>query len=283
MHSTQPAPLDVKLMNWTASALFLLCAAVVLAAAGWWLLRNPVFAIDSIEVQGDLDHHNEATLRAHTGSRLQGNFFTVNLAQTREVFESVPWVRRASVRREFPNQLRVQLQEHHAAAFWGAPDQSTLVNNFGEVFEANVGDLEHEDLPRLHGSQPEQAPELLAMYRRLAPVFDGIEMKLETLWLTPRGSWRGQLDGGALIEFGAGTPEQVEAVVQRFVQTLTQVAAKYGRRVDALETADLRHNEGYAVRLRGVSTVSAEAPGKPAPAKPAPAKPAATKPVPVRR
>ena len=283
MRSLQPAPLDVKLMNWTASALFLLCTAVVLAATAWWLLRNPIFAIASIEVQGDLDHHNVATLRAHTGSRLQGNFFTVNLAQTREVFESVPWVRRASVRREFPNQLRVQLQEHHAAAFWGGPDQSTLVNNFGEVFEANVGDVEHEDLPRLHGSQPAQAPELLAMYRRLAPVFEGIEMKLETLWLTPRGSWRGQLDGGALIEFGAGTPEQVQAVVQRFLQTLTQVAAKYGRRVDALESADLRHNEGYAVRLRGVSTVNAEAPGKPAPGKPASAKPAASKPAAVRR
>jgi cell division protein FtsQ len=51
-------------------------------------------------------------------------------------------------------------------------------------------------------------------------------------------------------------------VVQRteqFVQTLTQAAARYGRRPEALVSADLRHADGYAIRLRGVSTVSADA------------------------
>jgi cell division protein FtsQ len=37
---------------------------------------------------------------------------------------------------------------------------------------------------------------------------------------------------------------------------VTQVTSKYGRRTDALESADLRHGDGYAVRLRGVTTVT---------------------------
>ncbi|RUP35749.1 MAG: cell division protein FtsQ, partial [Curvibacter sp.] len=48
----------------------------------------------------------------------------------------------------------------------------------------------------------------------------------------------------------------------RFVATLTQVTSRYGRRPTSLESADLRHTEGYALRLRGVTTVSAEAPKK---------------------
>ena len=275
MADTLPAPFDVKLMNWTASALFLLCAVAVLAAGAWWVLRNPAFAIGSIVVQGDLSHNNAVTLRANAASRLQGNFFTVNLGQAREVFESVPWVRRATVRREFPNQLRVQLQEHRAAALWGPEDQSAMVNSFGEVFEANVGDVDQDDLPRLHGPQA-QAPEVLRMYHRLAPLFGGIDMELDELWLSPRGGWRGRLDGGALVEFGSGTPDEVEAVVRRFVQTLTQVTSKYGRRVDALESADLRHNEGYALRLRGVTTLVPDAVAKPS-VKPAAPKPAAAR------
>ena len=39
------APFDVKLMNLTASVLLAACAAVLLAAALWWLVRNPTFAI----------------------------------------------------------------------------------------------------------------------------------------------------------------------------------------------------------------------------------------------
>jgi cell division protein FtsQ len=33
------------------------------------------------------------------------------------------------------------------------------------------------------------------------------------------------------------------------------VTARYGRTASALESADLRHQDGYAIRLRGVSTL----------------------------
>ena len=280
MSDSLPVPFDVKLMNLTASVLFLLCGVAVLAAGAWWVLRMPVFGLGGIVVQGELTHNNAVTLRANASPRLQGNFFTVDLGAAREVFETVPWVRKATVRREFPNLLRVQLQEHQPVAHWGAEDQSAMVNNFGEVFEANVGDIDQDDLPRLHGPA-QQAPEVLAMYRRLAPLFASLDTTLDELWLSSRGGWRGQLDSGAVIEFGSGTPEEIEAVTQRFVSTLTQVTSKYGRRADALESADLRHHEGYALRMRGVTTVTAEVAAKPVKpvAKPV-VKPAAKPPAP---
>ena len=40
------------------------------------------------------------------------------------------------------------------------------------------------------------------------------------------------------------------------LRTLAQVAQQYRRSPEALESADLRHDGGYAVRLRGVTTVS---------------------------
>jgi cell division protein FtsQ len=33
------------------------------------------------------------------------------------------------------------------------------------------------------------------------------------------------------------------------------VASKLGRKVTALEVADLRHDKGYALRMRGVTTI----------------------------
>lgn len=263
MNNSLPVPFDAKLMNLTASVLFVLFGAAVLAAGAWWVLHHSAFGIGGIVVQGQVTHNNEVTLRANAAPRLEGNFFTVDLGQARAVFESVPWVRRAMVQREFPNRLRVQLEEHQPVAHWGREDQSSMVNSFGEVFEANVGEVDQDDLPRLYGPA-EHAAEVLAMYRRLTPLFAPLDTTLDELRLSSRGGWRGQLDSGALIEFGSGTPEEIEAITQRFVQTLTQVTAKYGRRVDALESADLRHNEGYALRLRGVSTISAEAAAKPA-------------------
>jgi cell division protein FtsQ len=54
----------------------------------------------------------------------------------------------------------------------------------------------------------------------------------------------------------------VSARTTRFLRTLTQVTARYSRRPDAVESADLRHPDGYALRLRGVSTVVSSEPKK---------------------
>ena len=46
------------------------------------------------------------------------------------------------------NELRVTLEEHRPAAYWEHDDRDDqLVNTFGEVFDANVGDVEDEHLP----------------------------------------------------------------------------------------------------------------------------------------
>lgn len=250
-----PLPLDVRLMNIAASALFAACGLLLLAALGWWALRHPLFAIGGITVRGDTVHNSVAMLRANVAPRLAGNFFTVDLQRAREAFEAVPWVRQAVVRREFPNRLRVQLQEHQAVALWGPEGESRLVNSHGEVFEANVGDVEQDGLPRLAGP-PDASAQVLAMYRGLQPLFEPLDLAVEQLVLTGRGSWTLTLDSGAMVELGRGTPEEVVARSRRFAQTLTQVTSKYGRRPEALVSADLRHADGYAVRLRGVSTVA---------------------------
>jgi cell division protein FtsQ len=48
--------------------------------------------------------------------------------------------------------------------------------------------------------------------------------------------------------------DDVMARMQRVSQTLAQVTQKLGRKATAIESADLRHDNGYALRLRGVST-----------------------------
>ena len=246
-------PADVRLMNITATVLFVAFGLLLVAALGWWAVRHPIFAIGGIVVQGDVTHNSAATLRANVAPRLAGNFFTVDLAKAREAFEAVPWVRRAVVNRQFPNKLRVVLQEHQPAAFWGTEAESRLVNIHGEVFEANPGDVDQDDMPRLAGPEG-TSRQVLAMYSGLKPMLEKLDLGIEQVVLTGRGGWSLSLDSGAVVELGRGSTDEVLARSQRFAQTLTQVTAKYGRRPEALVTADLRHADGYAVRLRGVAT-----------------------------
>lgn len=245
-------PADIRFMNGMSMAFGWLFVGMALVLLTSWLFRQPIFNLSAIMVRGDVTHNNAVTLRANVAPRLAGNLFTVNLEQTRAVFESAPWVRNAVVQRHFPDRLKVLLQEHQAVAYWGPEGDTRLVNSFGEVFEANQAEVESADLPQLNGP-PGQTPLVLQAYRQLSVQFEKLEMQLERLELTGQGSWRARLDSGAALELGHGSADEIEARTQRFIATLNQVSSRYGR---DLESADLRYSNGYALKLKGVTTLN---------------------------
>lgn len=251
LQNAVPLPPDVKLMNALSVFLGLVFAAMVLALAVAWLMRQSLFNLSAIHVQGDLTHNNAFTLRANVAPKLAGNFLTVDMDHTRAAFEQVPWVRRAVVQREFPNRLKVVLQEHNAVAYWGPEEDVRLVNDFGEVFEVNQGDAQADGLPLLGGPQG-QALGVLQTYQALFPMFKEMGAVLEQLQLSGQGNWHAQLDSGATIELGHGSTQEITARTRRFIATLKQVSARFERN---LESADLRYGNGYAIKLRGVTTL----------------------------
>ena len=175
-----------------------------LGAVGTWIARHPAWTLKGISVQGDLGHQNAVGLRAQLATplrKLEGSFLTLDLQQVRQMFEAVPWVRQAVVQREFPNRLRVTLQEHQAVAWWGESGSGRLVNELGEVFEASPDDS--DGLPELVGP-PDQSAQVWALYQLLSAELARLELGLARLELTERGSWRAELSNGARLELGRG-------------------------------------------------------------------------------
>jgi cell division protein FtsQ len=256
-------PWDVRLMNSVAVLIFAAALLALLLAAVKWATRSPVFTVRAIALDAALQRTNIASVRANALPRLAGNFFSVDLDAARTAFESVPWVRRAVVRRVWPNKLAVVLEEHQAAALWQGEDRrgDRLVNTHGEVFEANVGDVEDEALPTLAGPEARSA-QMLSMLRRLSASLAPLGDPIETLRLSSRGSWRADLDGGAALEIGRGSEDELVGRVDRLVRTLGTVASRFGGAPRAMVSADLRHPDGYALKLAGIST-SAAATGTP--------------------
>jgi cell division protein FtsQ len=249
-------PPDVRLMNAAAVVSAAIGAALLLASALVWLGRSPAFALRAIDLEGDLQRNSVAMLRANVMPRLSGNFFSVDVERVRTAFEAVPWVRHASVRRVWPDRLVVRLEEHEPVALWRSRplDGDRLVNGFGEVFEANLGDVEEDALPLLEGPQG-SAQRMLILLRRVQPLLAWQDLRIDSLHLSARGAWRATLDGEVAIELGRGSEDEVMARVDRFARTLGQVTAHFGA---PLLAADLRHPDSYAVRLRNVSTAAAD-------------------------
>ncbi|MBL8326818.1 MAG: cell division protein FtsQ/DivIB [Rubrivivax sp.] len=248
-------PGDVRLMNAVVALVVAGAALSLLVAGAWWLTRAPMFNLRSIEVKGELTRNQLPTLRTHALPELAGNFFSIDLDAARRAFESVPWVRRAVVRRLWPDRLVVQVEEHEVLALWEANEGSQtgftrLVNTFGEVFEANLADVEDEALPLFTGPEG-RAAEALGLWKRLQPAFAGRGQRIQHLAQSGRGSWRAELGKGVVVELGRGTEAEVAERTERFLRTVGTMTAKYRQ---PFVYADLRHAEGYALKLRGVGT-----------------------------
>lgn len=257
-------PGDVRLMN---AAARLLLALVLLGAAlaAWrWLQQAPVLPIRHVQLQGEVTRHSAEEVREHAAPLLAGHFLGLDLAQGRAAFEALPWVRRAVVRRVFPDTLVVELQEHQPAAVWEGPADAPssapaerLVNREGEVFEADIGEVEEDGLPRLAGPEG-SAAQMLALAGRLQQAIAPAGLGLARLQLSQRGAWLLELEGGARLTLGRGSEAELLARCERFARTYAELRERYPQ---PLEYADLRHADGYALRLRGVST-AAELPAR---------------------
>ena len=172
----------------------------------WWVLRQP--ALRARRHHGATARSRTttpSTLRANVAPQLAGNFFTVDLAARAQAFEAVPWVRQAVVRREFPNRLRVQLQEHRAGGALGrarpARGWSTASARCSRPTSAEVERTTCRGWP----ARTARPAQVLGMYRaRRAAVRAAGAGRRAQLTLTGRGSWQLELDTGAVIELGRG-------------------------------------------------------------------------------
>ena len=254
-------PLDVKLMTLVTHALVVVFVVLCLGAFGTWIVRHPAWTLRAITVHGDVSHQNAVGLRAQLAAQmrkqLDGSFLTVDLQRVRALFQTVPWVREARVQREFPNRLRVTLEEHQAVAWWGQAGSGQLVSRLGEVFDASPDD--GDGLPELAGPL-DQAPLVWSLYQTLSAELGRLEMGLVRLELNERGNWRAELDNGARMELGRGSPEDLLERTRRFTATLGQLTQRYP---GALQTVDLRYPNGYALRVQGVTTVTEDDSQKP--------------------
>ncbi|MCX8087606.1 MAG: cell division protein FtsQ/DivIB [Rhodocyclaceae bacterium] len=221
-----------------------------LAALGWGALkalaRLPLFPLREIVVatapaRVSLDQLEHVARRA-----VVGNFFTVDLEAARQAFEALPWVRQASVRRQWPDGLLLALEEHEAVARWrplsAERTGDELINRQGEVFRAPLAEGAAA-LPLLSGPEG-SAAELLRRHQEFSAPLAAIGRRIEALALSPRRAWRLELDDGFVVELGRDQEKHpLEERLARFVAHADAARA----RLPAARMADMRYPNGFVL------------------------------------
>ena len=205
-------------------------AAAALAGGAWQgyesVAERPILRV---AFAGDFDRLAPSDLASFAAGVRGHSANGATLAAIREAARRIPWVRDASVRRQFPDTVEVRFEAHVALARWG---ESALVSPQGEIFAADAAGT----LPRFAGPEDgarEMARRFPGIVRAVAP----LGSEVAELGLSARGAWQLRLDSGLALELGRGAFEER---IARFASAWPQLAAA--------THADLRYANGFAFR-----------------------------------
>jgi cell division protein FtsQ len=194
-------------------------------------------------IRGALQRVNTAHLEAVVRNELSGTFFTMNLDRSRDALGSVPWVRKAALRRQWPRRLEVTIEEHVPLARW---NEAGLVNVEGEGF---VADYDGE-LPQFSGPEG-RSVEITGRYREWGAALHPLGLAVQELRLSPRGAWSlvaASAAGPLAIEMGRDEPG---ARLARFIAAYGRTVAVLARGGTRIDHVDLRYRNGFAARVPG--------------------------------
>lgn len=227
-------------LNLFAFLLALAAVAVLAWGAAVWAVRQPVFALHQVIVDGRLARTNPAHLETVIREELKGSFFTLSLADARASLQRVPWVKSVALRRQWPDRLQVTVVEHEPLARW---NDTALVDTDGEEFNADYDG----ELPQFTGPAG-SSMELAQHFRDFGAALAPCALAIAELRLSSRGGWGLRATGSSALAIELGR----NAAAER----LSRFAAYHARTVTALMQAgtpvdyvDLRYRNGFAVRV----------------------------------
>jgi cell division protein FtsQ len=251
----------LRITAWLA-ALVIIALPLVAAMNGW--LASDRWPFRQLSVSGVFHHVSVEEVRAAAAPALTPGFFAVDLDQVRARVRTLTWIEHAEVRKHWPDRIDIFVTEREPIALWG---DDRLLSARGDLFPAPA-DHRPQDLPHFIGPDAMRL-QMRDFYRQAVATLAQTGLVPTGAVLSGRGAWTLPLPNGGALVLGR---DQAAERLSRFAAVYQQLAVTD---IALLERADLRHENGFA--LRWLPAPAAEA----APELLTPAEPSIPSPVPM--
>ncbi|GLT18536.1 cell division protein FtsQ [Vibrio zhanjiangensis] len=201
-----------------------------------WMWDDERIPLSNIVLEGKLKYVSSLDVqRAFSTLPHVGTFMSQDVKVLQDTVESIPWVAHASIRKQWPDTVKVFLTEYAAVAIWNGTE---LLNRQGDVFNGEIQKLT-DDRVKLYGPTGSNQ-EVLEVWQELNPKFAALNLNISSLLLNDRRAWQIILDNGIRLELGK---EYLNERVERFLSLYKNLGSDSQR----VSYIDLRYDTGASV------------------------------------
>jgi cell division protein FtsQ len=225
--------------------MFLLAVLFTVLMSGWmvlnWMEDAQRLPLSKLVVTGERHYtRNDDIRQAILALGSPGTFMTQDVNIIQSQIERLPWIKQASVRKQWPDELKIHLVEYVPIARWN--DQH-MVDSDGNAFSVPAERTSKQNLPMLYGPEGSEN-EVLQSYRDMGQMLARDKFTLKVAAMTARRSWQLTLNNDIKLDLGRGdTMKRLERFIELY-PVLQQQAQTDGKRISYV---DLRYDSGAAV------------------------------------
>ena len=169
-----------------------------------------------------------------------GTFMSQNVDVIQQQIERLPWIKQVSVRKQWPDELKIHLVEYVPVARWN--DQN-VVDADGVSFRLPLNLSAQQPMPMLHGPEGSEQ-EVMAGFYQMSDALKPSKVTLKAASMTARRSWQLVTSDDMKIELGRDdTMKRLQRFIDLYPVLLRQAQADNKR----IGYVDLRYDSGAAV------------------------------------
>ncbi|TXR51999.1 cell division protein FtsQ/DivIB [Reinekea thalattae] len=232
--------LNLPWRQWFSSALkpaavVLIIALLVVSISFIKRIDWQPIPVQQISLADPLAYQDEQGLRQVSDRFIGTSLLLLDIEEVQQSLQQLPWVKQVSVRKQWPGELEVLIEEHEPVAIWNG-DQ--VLNSEGEPLERPANSLALASLVGPVGSEVQ----VMNQYLQFAQVFGQDGARLQEVKMHPRGAWQLTLENGVTISLG---DEHLLARSRRVMKVL-QLEAYKGSKIEYI---DARYSNGVALKM----------------------------------
>lgn len=228
-----------------AGIIFLSAVLFTVFIGGWivvgWMEDAQRLPLSKLVVTGERHYtRNDDIRQSILALGPPGTFMTQDVNIIQQQIERLPWIKQASVRKQWPDELKIHLVEYVPIARWN--DQH-MIDAQGDSFSVPAERSAKQTLPMLSGPEGSEG-EVLEGFRDMGAVLAKDKFTLKEAAMTARRSWQLTLNNGIKLNLGRGdTMKRLSRFVELYPVLQQQEQADNKR----ISYVDLRYDSGAAV------------------------------------